>query len=169
YAVADYSKVVSESDEANNNDTLVLNCASPPSPDLVSRISPRFQTVFVGQDMPVSVATSNVGNAPAGNSAVTLQVGAVGGKLFFYIPPLAPNQSVTNATFNGTFTCYTPGNYTVASFADALGQVSESDESNNGGSAIIACLKRQVPNPTPPDPIPVPMTPSPEPGGQRMG
>ncbi|MBI5176671.1 hypothetical protein HY995_01130, partial [Candidatus Micrarchaeota archaeon] len=62
FGLADVKNVVRESNELNNNDTLVLNCANPPSPDLVSRISPRSQSAFVGQVVPVVLTTSNVGN-----------------------------------------------------------------------------------------------------------
>lgn len=109
----------------------------PKLPDFISRISPRSQTAFVGQTIPLTITTINSGAAPGAASVTTLSFG--GTTQYYKVPALAVFQQYTVHALGNTFTCSQEGTFTITSTANYNHRVTESNYANNKDSIAITC------------------------------
>jgi subtilase family serine protease len=131
-ATADAQGQVSESNEGNNVDTKSFTVTETPvqgHPDLiVSNINHSPGSPIAGDEVTFWVFVRNVGNAQAGASTLRFQVGGETNPPVVPVPGLSPGQEyryTRKLTLNVAVGCI------ATATADALGQVAESNESNN--------------------------------------
>ncbi len=131
-ATADARGQVSESNEGNNVDSRSFVVAEAPvqgHPDLrISNIERSPAKPAIGDEITFSVYVRNVGNAQAGASTLRFRVGGETIPPEATVPALAPGQVYR---YERRVTLNVAQGYLATATADALGQVAESDESNN--------------------------------------
>ncbi len=150
-AIVDNLNQVNESNETNNNATVIVpappfcgdgicngnetcstcqqDCGPCPTPDLIVQdITWSPENPTPGTAVPVTLWVKNIGNAAAATSDTRLFVdGAYAGQVT--TPPLAPSQVYfANFTYNVTAS---PNPHTLIGAADFGGPLQESNESNN--------------------------------------
>ncbi|HLC48190.1 MAG TPA: CARDB domain-containing protein [Candidatus Norongarragalinales archaeon] len=130
---ADQTKVVTESNELNNNITGTLNCGSS-QPDLVidainfSNANPK-----IGDTVTVYIYTKNIGGGASGISTTGLRAPV---SQDFTISALNAGASLVK-TLN--YTCPSVGAKTFSAFADIYSVISETNEANNGKNVTLTC------------------------------
>jgi subtilase family serine protease len=131
-ATADARGQVSESNEGNNVDSRSFVVAAAPvqgHPDLrISNIERSPASPAIGDEITFGVYVRNVGNAQARSSTIRFRVGGETFPPEASVPALAPGQEYR---YERRVTLNVAQNYLATATADALGQVAESDESNN--------------------------------------
>ncbi|MBI4865897.1 MAG: hypothetical protein HY816_03000 [Candidatus Wallbacteria bacterium] len=136
-AIADIADQVAESNELDNASENATRIA-PPTRDLaITRFDAATQA-SVGGYVPVTVTVQNVGPISVGYSygAVRLSTDPPPSSSYqeltnFYVPELAPGQSMTFELLAGLARHLGAGSYYVSAAADAYGHVPEADETNN--------------------------------------
>ena len=123
-AVADYTNLVIESNEKNNDFSVTV---IPFMPDLIiGTVTWTPQDAPAGSEVTFDISVQNIGTFHAGTSRLTYYVdGAVAG--FDYLGSVDPGASVTE---HFTWVA-TAGSHTINIVADANNQVLEIDETNN--------------------------------------
>jgi len=131
-ATADALSQVSESNEGNNVGSKSFTVAAAPTqgtPDLViSNIVHSPASLAAGSEITFWVYVSNTGSAQAGASTLRFKVGGETFPPEAPVPALAPGQEYR---YERKISLDVAQNYLATATADALGQVSESDEANN--------------------------------------
>ena len=144
-ATADDNYQLNENNEINNYAAIWINCTpSVPvlKPDYISAITAQ-STVWVGTSFTVNVTTQNIGQAPATATSTTrLLISGYGGTTSsnFIVPALAVGGSAINITSPSIICPPTPGDIVLNSSADYLGQINESNETNNNDTFTVHCI-----------------------------
>ncbi len=139
-ANADSFDNVSEVNEYNNFRQETLYCAPAALPDLTTRISFNNSQPRVGDTIEINVTTSNSGSVYAGESWTryfSYRIGGPGGGFAFPVPALQSGEQHSQLL---SFVCTSPSTQVFNSTADWYGNVSESNESNNGFQTALDCL-----------------------------
>ena len=155
-STADFGKRISESNEDNNGGLLTVTCGngpgpspspsaspspspSPNAPDLTSSFSVSAINVGWNGSAKILVNTTNLGNEKAGKSTTRVYeqpgrytFGGTAADLVF--DALSPKASKVKS-FN--YVCNGQGPHVFDLTADFDNKISESNESNNGGSPIV--------------------------------
>jgi len=112
--------------------------ATGQKPDYIPILTPI--SGYVNENFTATITTRNQGNLACENQTQTNYEFNSGNYGFFSVRPLGVNDQQVNTT---PFICpSTPGNYTLAAFADATNQCGESNESNNYASRLVECRAR---------------------------
>ncbi len=131
-ATADAHSQVSESNEGNNEGSKSFTVAAAPpqgKPDLVvSSAVHSPASLAAGSEITFRVHVSNAGSVQAGASTLRFKVGGETFPPEAPVPALAPGQVYQ---YERKITLNVAQNYRATATADALDQVSESDEANN--------------------------------------
>ncbi len=120
----------------------------PCLPDLVTRITPSYSSIIMGQSVSGTITVTNRGCA-AVEVETLLEMDQTGGLpiiVSMTVPPLGPGESFSHP-FTAQFN--TVGTYYITGLADASSLVVESSENNNLGTASIRV------NPPLPDIVPI--------------
>jgi subtilase family serine protease len=153
-AVADSKNEVTESDETNNENTVIF-----PVPDLI------IETITWSPEEPsesdtvtFSVIIKNQGSDITGSSRVAYYIDDA------YLTSALVNPIDAGASANETFSWIAQGgSYAIKAVADSNNEVTESDEANNENTVILSVFLPPAPTPTP---APTPSTePQVAPGG----
>lgn len=149
YARADADLGVEEGDEGNNERLLILPaCPPPPAPDLTVTFLGVPSTMHIGTLYTGSVVTRNNGPGQAPQTVTRVSLGNI--EVNSGVPPLLANES-----FMGNFNvqCQQVGSFFASAWADALNNVQETDEGNNGGGVVsVTCIQGDARRNTTPAP-----------------
>jgi len=128
--------MTSAGDEIGEYVELIIDESIPPGPDvLVSSIE--VGKAVVGQQVSISVAVTNIGNANTSAFNVSLQID--GFEMRQRVPGLKAGESMT---LNFTWIPAAAGSYNVTAVADSDDEIDESDEENNQFSLAKVVLQQ---------------------------
>ena len=144
--VADALNQVTERDETNNVGVSTALSVTAVLPDLTVTTLTIPATGATGRPLAITNTVKNIGAATAGASTVrfylssdaALDAGDVllGSRAVGMLPPGASSAAVTTLTIPADTSA--PASYFVIAVADALGQVTETDETNNTAASAAA-------------------------------
>ncbi len=137
YATADINNAVLESNELNNNATVIVPACAGQQPDLTISTLTAPTTVIVGRSFTYTVETYN--NGPGSSSpSVTFAAFQTSGSNIL-IPGLPAGMGQVNTV---TSVCSSAGRFQLTATADSTHTNTETNEANNARSVYVRCFGR---------------------------